>query len=209
MRPTTLGHSALLAAAVLVLTSTSSRADVSPSDDPQESYDLNYIGFEEYAVIAVGRYGAAAAGTWSQPFLGKYRRPLEGAAFYEQVGRADLVQAYSARMTTKVTLLVGGGVGLLGGTLWMLSPLIFSPPGRADFSSALWIGGGIALASLIPFYVGVYLNPHPVEPAEARELADTYNKSLKKRLGLARSPSLAVVPFVTPEVKGLGLIARF
>jgi hypothetical protein len=68
---------------------------------------------------------------------------------------------------------------------------------------------------------GAGMNSHPVTASEARELADTYNKQLKRELGLdeegtpapapARPPSIQArfSPVVGPGGAGLRLSGTF
>ncbi|MFT3709373.1 MAG: hypothetical protein QM817_17175 [Archangium sp.] len=145
------------------------------------------------APVAADRRITAAAGatidlsngqvvaTWVELYQGGKR--LSGNRFYSAIGRADLVAKYDSRRTTKIGLMAGGGAGLLVGGLLAYAGFVFTPgcsgfeacPARTGFMAA---GGVTGTAGLVLLMVGAFLNPHPVGPAEALRLADTFNRSL-------------------------------
>jgi hypothetical protein len=197
--------------------------------EAREQYALKHIGFEEFVAVSTRR--GYVVSQWSVPYEGKYKKPLEGADFYQKVGRADLTSAYQDKMTLKVvTGLVGAGAMVGGGIFTGAAVLgerekcdVFSNDfsdcldrsGKefdARFSRALG-GIGIFAGGIGLLGVAILINPHPITPSEARELADGYNKKLAADLGLsddgapaAPDPSSIQVRF-TPVVDhhGVGL----
>lgn len=78
----------------------------------QESYDQSFIGFDDWAAIT---QTGQVVRTWTQPWQGKYRRPLEGADFYRALGRNDLAERYRSSRSTKIAITVlGVVVGTVG-----------------------------------------------------------------------------------------------
>ena len=80
-------------------------------------------------------------------------------------------------------------------------------------------GGALMLAGTVVMVVGSAINPHPVEPAVARRLADEYNEQLKRELGgalesrrsekSASAFSLSLRLDLNPQSKGLALSGTF
>jgi hypothetical protein len=90
-------------------------AEVSPVDDtptrPQSDYDLNYIGFDDFLVVG-HHFGIERL---TIPYEGKFKKPLDGAAFYEKLGRQDLVQSYESRSRLRTGLMIAGVAVAAGG----------------------------------------------------------------------------------------------
>ncbi|RKH30243.1 hypothetical protein D7Y13_13570 [Corallococcus praedator] len=185
--------------------------------EAKEQYELRHIGFDDYVATAVGPWMAGngglsmsppkTLGRWSIPYEGKHRRPLEGVGFYEKLGRADLVEAYQSNMRKKTVIGVAGGVTMVAGMgliLGVLGPkdedCDIARPGfsacvrgnldRGDQRLTLsLVGMGVGLVGVGVIAYGVLLNPHPIEPYQARELADGYNLRLQGELGLSEDPA--------------------
>lgn len=196
---------------------------VPSSDDVMEEYEKSYIGFEDFA--RVNANSGAVLSTHSVPYQGKYKKPLEGAAFYQAVGRLDLAEQYRQRFNTRTAMGIGGILGIVAGAAVIAMPLITetcsmgSPEFSACTAPSLYIGGGmIAGGAVLALMTGSY-NPDPVTPSEARELADKYNKSLKTRLNLAADESkpapsrdaftLAVSPVFGRDGAGISVRGTF
>lgn len=193
-----------------------------PGLDPVEQYEQQYIGFDELVAIH-GQTGAVMTRT-TLPYEGKFKKPLEGDAFYQKVGRQDLVQAYQDKMTTKTVLGVTGGAAALVGAIVGINGIAAknedcgSTTNYTNFQACFdrnsqrfdekqktfLTGMGISAAGLGLLMVGIFINPHPITPSEARELADDYNKKLKAGLGLSEDGK----PIAPPE-RPAALQARF
>ncbi|OJH36702.1 hypothetical protein BON30_32430 [Cystobacter ferrugineus] len=171
------------------------------SMDPVEQYEQQYIGFDE--LVAVHTRTGTVMSQSTLPYEGKFKKPLQGDAFYQKVGRTDLVEAYHGKMTFKTVLGVVGGGALVGG---IIAGVAGSAANKAedcdafnDFSAcfdrnweradrrraAFVTGLGISGAGIAVLAAALFINPHPVTPSEARELADGYNKQLRSDLGLS------------------------
>jgi hypothetical protein len=191
--------------------------------EAKEQYELKRIAFDDHVAISVyawGYYPTASVSRWSVPYEGKFKKSLEGKAFYERLGRKDLVAAYEKRIATKATLGVLGGAAVVGGGLLMYQGLtakhedcdVFSSSWDActaandrRFSSGLKkagvglgvmavVGGGLLGGALL-------MNPHPVNGSQARELADAYNKQLRVDLGLEEDGDAPKRPSVPPVLQ--------
>lgn len=156
---------------------------VEGSKKAQDEYDLNFIGFNE-GVTVNARTGGVMS-TWAIPFQGKYRKPLEGVDFYKALGRDDLVKKYESANAARTSLMVAGllvgGAGLL---LPLVGPSLTGGDYLTSFStflipSLILVGVGTGAA-----YAGIFWNPNPVTPTEARQLGDEHNIELRKKLGL-------------------------
>ena len=186
-------------------------APVSASD-AQQHYEERFIGFPEVLTLA----GTPSLIRWVQPYEGKYQKPLVGDAFYRKIQRPDLVEAYQNKQGTRMALGVMGGGATVGGMVLMFSALFDSEAHYARIP----VGGVVMTAGLVGMLVGAYLNPHPVEPSEARRLADAYNQKLRGELGLSgeRAPEpvapkpavhARLTPLWGPGGAGLGLQGSF
>jgi hypothetical protein len=178
----------------------------------RNQYDEQYIGFEERTVVTV-MSGVGMVSNWSKPVLGKYRKPLHYEDFYKMVERPDLASSYETRRAVRIGFWAAGiatiavttavAIGSLASRDSCDSVGVSSPKfstcveeSGAKLESAVkvaLIGGGVGtLLVLVPFAI----NPQPIEPDEARRLADGYNEKLKAKLGIAQadwpSPSTKV-----------------
>jgi len=150
----------------------------------QEEYDLKFVGFDD-GITVNARTGALLA-TWSIPFQGKYKKPLEGVDFYQAIGREDLAAKFNQVMAVRNPLVysglaliaVGLAVPLVGfvTTDWS-TPYNYSPV-------SLFAGLGISVVGFTLWGVGIHMDPNPVTAIEARQLVDEHNTSLRKKLGL-------------------------
>ncbi|RKH64751.1 hypothetical protein, partial [Corallococcus aberystwythensis] len=185
--------------------------------EAKEQYELRHIGFDDYVVTAVSPWAVGNGGwsmsppktvaRWTLPYEGKHKKPLEGVAFYEKLGKADLVDEYQSNMRKKILIGVAGGATMVAGSALILG--VLGPKdkdcdlGRPDFSACVrgnldrgdkrltlsLIGMGVALVGVGVLTYGVWLTPHPVAPYKARELADGYNQQLQRELGLSDDPA--------------------
>jgi hypothetical protein len=172
--------------------------DHEAADDPRETFEKNYVAFEGLIVIGASFRGR----TWA-PYLGKYHRPLAGRDFYRAIERPDLASVYTHRQTVEWSLLLGGWATILS------SPFVGAKTSRG-------VTGVMLLAGITSVIVGWILEPDPLDESEAREAADIYNKSLKRRLDLTpaapSSPPRTTVtwaPFIAPSAGGLALAVSF
>ncbi|WP_257459569.1 hypothetical protein [Archangium lipolyticum] len=208
---------------------------VAPLADAVEQYEQRHIGFDE--LVAVSTRTGAVMSKWTMPYEGKFKKPLDGEAFYQKLGRNDLVDAYQSKMTLKTVTGIAGGAAIVGGAILSITALsskhedcdAFSPDFRACFernrtrfdSTRTTMLAGIGTVGVGIGLLGVTLliNPHPITPSEARELADGYNKQLKAELGLTDDGTPAPVhpsaiqahltPVVGPGGAGLQLSGTF
>jgi hypothetical protein len=185
--------------------------------EAKEQYELRHIGFDDYVATTLSPWALGGGGwsmasprtlaRWSVPYEGKHKKPLEGAAFYAKLGRADLVATYQANMRKKTLIGVAGGATMVAGmalALGVLGPkdedCSINRPGfgacidrnidRGDKRLTLGlIGVGLGMVGVGAITYGVWLTPHPVAPFKARELADAYNKQLQAELGLSEDPA--------------------
>lgn len=125
---------------------------------------------------------------WDAPYFQNKR--LDGARFYDVVGRADLASAYRGRVGARVGLMAGGGALMLAGAL--MAVLTYNPD-CAVFNGATryclqyrtpslvvpgLIGAGLGLAA---FITGAALPSDPVGPQERFELAQEFNRTVDEK----------------------------
>ena len=194
-----------------------------PTDESRKRYDDNFVSFQD--VAGVNRYGMVVS-TWQIPTQGKFRRPLEGADFYDHVGRADLGGQFRSRNARRWALFgVGLGaqilsvplltVGVVNGYCAKKSSQSFECL-ESDYTGLI-LGGVLFTAGTIVELVGLATDPHPVDPPERRALADTYNQKLRTDNGLppetsraapASAPRVDVGAYVNRSGAGFGLTVQ-
>jgi hypothetical protein len=197
----------------------------------QETYERFFIGFDDWA--AVTQTGGVVR-TWTQPWQGKYKKPLEGADFYRAIGRQDLAERYAAKGRTKGAICAIGvavtavGIYIAASSVSMNTPN-YSSDNPSDWQSKddsgrlVWgmvIAGVGSMMITLPWLA----SSHPTDAPEARRLADLHNMKLKAKLGLsadeddsserrhrrAYASILATpVPFASPGGGGLRLVGSF
>lgn len=132
--------------------------------------------------------------TWIIPFHKGER--LEGAHFYEVVGREDLARQYRSRATTRTGLLLGGGVATAAGTVMALATMLPTCAiwdARAQTCLQTRVpnlvvpGLVMAGAGFVALMVGAFFQPDPVSPKARYELAEEYNRGVDARRAGAAS----------------------
>ncbi len=160
--------------------------DPGPSEEELEEarafYAERFVGFEEGVTVTIYRSGFTSTSEWRRPYQGRYRKPLDGAKFYEVVGRKDLASDYRARTAVRWSSGILG-TGLLVGAAWVYVEGIVKDE---TYPPAVPISLGVAGAAGL--LLSTFLDPHPVEPYEARAIADRYNTRLREDLGLLEEP---------------------
>ena len=113
-------------------------------------------------------------------FQGQYYRPLEGAEFYEAVDRPDLADDYRrSRNSQRVVAWSSLGILLAGAALIGIDSWSTSQVG-----TGFWVGSSLIGMSWSPVIIASHMDPHPVEPHEARRIAGEYNRQLAHELGI-------------------------
>jgi len=157
----------------------------------REKFEKEVVWFED--MVAVDGSSGAVVSSWSNVYQGKYKKPLEGAEFYEKIGRPDLAEQFrSSDAVRSAFVMPGAAVAVLGLTAMLASPfvlLVGDSVVNEETKMTLMLGGllgggGVAAAGAVLGMIGGFINPHPVDPTQARELADNYNKKLATELGL-------------------------
>ncbi len=150
-----------------------------------EEYDKNFIWFQD--LIAINVQGGGIVGSSTIPYQGKYKKPLDGAAFYEAIERPDLASSYRTRQAVRLSLFGVGYAAIIGAPIYTLL-LADSCDGidpDCDDSKRWVVGGAMFGGGLVLAITAGLIAPHPIAATEARQLADEHNMRLKERLGLA------------------------
>jgi len=195
-------------------------------------YDLHYIGFDDFLTEDNG-----LPRHWTIPYEGKFKKPLDGVAFYEKLGRQDLVESYESKAKLKAGLEIAGLAVAVGGIVYMVaeaasqghqdcgvasspnfSACVAQNANQGVSATPFIIGTGTALVGGSLVLAGASIDPNPVDTVEARQLADAYNQGLKaqaetssieKPASKAPGVALTLAPIVEPSGAGLGLTLRF
>jgi hypothetical protein len=223
-------------AALLVLTTQAVAADASRTGDndqagAQTDYELSYIGFDDF-VVADHHVGVQRL---TIPYEGKFKKPLDGPAFYEKLGRPDLVEAYQSRSDLRTSLMIAGGAVTLGGIVYGIVGMASSQqdcgaPSSPTFSSCvtsnssfnatpLIVGGGLTLVGAALLVGGASINPDPLDVVQMRQLAEQYNEGLRRRGSISEGDPpptpkppevrISLAPAASPTGGGLALGIAF
>lgn len=177
--------------------------------EAQAKYDEKYVWFEDGALVNV--YNGRVMRRFTLAYQGKYKKHLEGDAFYEAVGRSDLAAQYRSRRTRRTLLLTGGSLAAVGGGTMTLFGLM-GPCVKEDARSFACLERdkgllvpGLVLAGggMVALLMGATTEPHPVDAPEVRRIADEYNQKLKGELGLAEAPRRHASPGLELQVGAL------
>lgn len=165
-------------------------AEPGSPEEREAAYEKSYLHFG-LGTPAVG----AGVATSYRVYRGRFAQVVGAEDFYRIVGRQDLADKYRGRKKTRRNMFIGS-VALVAGVV--VSELLrrdCSGEGssiqealddlnscrtRFRVASVVMGLGGVGLG-----VGGLVLEPHPVSKAEVRELADSYNRGLRSRLGLA------------------------
>lgn len=156
---------------------------------------MNDSGKIEFAAGAlVNMRNGQVMSTWVVPYFQNKR--LDGARFYDVVGRADLAKSYRGRVGAKVALMVSGGVVALAGGLMALTTM---SPSCAVYNGATYtclqyrtpnlvvpglIGVGLGL---VAFITGTVIPADPLGPQARFELAEEFNRKVDAKKGQVSS----------------------
>lgn len=173
-------------------------------DDRSKAIDEfaeKFVWFQDWVTVS-GETGAYM-GSYSVPYRGKYREPLEGADFYEAVNRPDLAEEFRSNRRIKTALGTPAGLLVLGGltfTTWgFVRGIIqtssseyndetgeFEDTGTC-FGCGNWQfwGGltGLGVGTILAIINGT-IDLYPTDASGSRRLADEFNRALADELGL-------------------------
>jgi hypothetical protein len=168
------------------------------------------------------RFGPGGDQHW-QVFRGSAEQELDAPAFYHEIGRDDLADAYHRRHHLMLGgYIVAGAAFAISGVLavrksdWSpcngLQGDAFSRCADAHTLSlvpAIAVAGfGLIATGFASYYAR---NPQPIDEHDAKALADAYNQRLRRELGLPaalRRPTvrdLVAAPYLTGRDLGLAL----
>jgi len=188
-------------------------------DDPVEYFERHCLWYQAYVGISSSSGEVVTSGT--NLYLGKYKKSVSGGDIYEIIGRRDLLAQYRKNDKKRGILALigfgGGGFFLALGA----AVAVTGAEGRLgdpDFGTidpdkdtialggVLMATGGIAMGIIGTASAASPL--HPVDEVQTRQLVDSYNKTLRKKLGLPEPRSSELVP-PAPRRTGLQLAVSF
>ncbi len=140
---------------------------------------------------------------------------VDGAEFYQLVGRPDLASRYSTRNTLRWVMIVGGlGVATLGLIYALDGPgpcpkddFICDGNARVENAGRALLGGTAIVFGGAAGIAGMFIEPHPVDPESQKALVSEHNRQLQLRTGETSQARLA--PYVTRGGGGLALRLSF
>lgn len=150
---------------------------LTPGENAEETYQLNYVGIQHYEFGGyLGANGMYVPKTerW-EGFRGKYKLKLGVLEFYDAVARPDLHKKGTTHAIVAASFLIGG-LGLMGaGGYYTATHFDHGPPaiGLVGFS-----------LGLVFLFAAKGMTFQPTTEAEAYKLARSYNDRLRARLGL-------------------------
>jgi hypothetical protein len=160
--------------------------------EARKQFDRQYIDFDDMVSDkrSLGAYQGAG------------RLSLEGAFFYERVGRSDLAAAYRRTELLKYGSVVAGSLLAAAGLAWIIAGIAAAPTcdifalsfdeydacsGRRNGAIGGAVLGGLltgAAGGAVAIWAGVAIDPHPVARWEAKHMGEKHNEALRKELGL-------------------------
>ena len=187
----------------------SARAQVISPAAPASAYDEQAVGVRTLGGTRGELSPSGERSSWTfagakwDAFRGPDHHPISEEAFYQIVGREDLLFRYQHKAAIKTAMTVSGGALILGGLLFAgiadmenQNALRPATPACPSFGcsattpgatlSPAW-GLAIAGAGLVDLIVGRILNRTPVNASEADALARDYDQLLKSRLGISET----------------------
>jgi hypothetical protein len=189
--------------------------------DAKARYRREYIGADGFDIELFVTNNFASARVKTRFYQGERRTPLDGKAFYEAVGRQDLVAAYETRAETRTGLMVGG---LVVGLAALIPAVGWEDCGLgADFGSCnsrnedriIW-ASVLASVGIGAITIGAVLDDDPVSDRTRRSLAAAHNAELRSGLHLetararpSRGAGWNLVPALAPGYGGLNLALAF
>jgi hypothetical protein len=140
------------------------------------AYEQSYIDFDVHMTFQNGTPDRSSR-RWL-PFQGKDHKTLDHPSFYRLMGRDDLASAYSRNQGVQIGFLVGGLGAGVGGVA-----ILYSAAQSHDHTTA-YTGLGVMAAGAVLFMIAWNYTVDPISEAEARELADDYNRNVLRRAGV-------------------------
>lgn len=142
------------------------------------TYEQSYVDFDVHMTFQNGEPQTSSR-RWL-PFQGKEHRLLDHPSFYRLMGRDDLASAYGRNQAVQIGFLVGGiGAGVAG-----LAILYSGAHGSTYDRTTGYTGLGVMAGGAVLFMIAWNYSVDPVSEAEARELADDYNRNVLRRAGV-------------------------
>ncbi len=154
----------------------------------QEEFERQAIYFEDFRTLGVNQYGAVVSSRdWSRAFQGKPGRPLDGARFYDALGKPELARRYRLVDAANGTW---ASAGIAVGTITFVvgAAMLGLKKAQDSFLPAM---GVMVVGPLVGLGLGLGArqNPDLVPLAQKRQMVDEYNAALKRRLNLALVPT--------------------
>ena len=178
-------------------------------------YDNNRIWFQGWSLVNLN--SGTTLDTWEEPYYGKYKEHLEGARFFEVVGRPDLAERYQRRKRARIAMFatsgICAGVGLVllvvGGN--KMTNDTDSNTNKIFMASA----GATTLTGFVLFSTTIFIKKNPIETGEMYRLVSNHNEKQQNRLNLTdteikqyleqkKVSELTVSPILSPSVVGIG-----
>ncbi len=179
-----------------------------------ESEDSALAEYDRKRVVFDGAVQVTATGTNSavisrsfEPHTGA-GAPLPDDEFYKYVGRDELAKEYRRRKAARQALITTGTLAALTGVVVMIALPVsavaaddncvsLEDPLEADACTSradrqqktkvrrgLGLGGGLLAGGIVMGVIGGKIRPHTSSASEVQEMGESYNKNLRKRLGV-------------------------
>ncbi len=117
--------------------------------------------------------------TWWRPVRGPYRQPVTYGDFFRGIARPEIAASEESRHATAEALFWGGLVVMVGG---------FAAGGYELFhhhDGGALVGAGLAVGGFVSLRIGSALSRPGVSESDARGMADGYNQTHERRVGLS------------------------
>jgi|JI6StandDraft_1071083.scaffolds.fasta_scaffold20023_4 hypothetical protein len=200
---------------------------ISPEALAEYRSQFIFLNEEEWLTLTAHRHGDHVWGSVTSNRVihakrGEQRESIDGADFYDAVGRPDLASSYRNRRNLRIGFGIGAGALVVFGLyeFWKSSSLhddtidnndcplgdgyiacverdYVADQELLDESDSRFRTGliGIGAGVIIGVIVQRYVRSHPVSDDERRFLVTKYNRSLRERLGIPEPRILDVGPY--------------
>ena len=194
---------ALLVALVLGAGARVARAeDVRPSfegleagSDPLATYKLNTFGLVSHEITSSSWF--VFGGKWWRVTRGKFRVSTSYDDFFRALGRADLAEQHARRRAVAGTLIWGGLLAEIGGSVLFITGL-----SHDGFGSRARVGLGLLVGGFTARAIGATVQHPAISEEEATQMMADYNHRLRIHLGLE---DLSLAPAGARTLRGITL----
>lgn len=207
------------------LAALSPRVTMAQALDPAQQYEAESIKLGTRSYTFFNAHTGQVLGGSIQMTFTRGGSALDGADFYNAIGRRHLAAEFDARRKRKIAL-YASGMSIIPVAIAVGMGVMFTDPmygsseyddrgyeikpqsNKAQFYAGLAVTAGVGATGIALVIAGAVLRADPLTYAEKRRAAEKYNEDLRRSLGLAEAKSALQTMKVTPSYDGRQLIVQ-